>query len=115
MPTYASITFGVEMTRQRFIPLFAREQLVSVEHIPGSDEDDVQFGGLAYGKLKFRAQCDTYADYLALVAARGTTRRTLTYNARSFTNVLLLQVGAAEEHAEHSGLITADLEFMQVS
>ena len=115
MPTYASTTFGVEMTRSRFIPLFSRAQLVNVEHIPGSDEDDVQYGGLAYGTCKMRAQFDTYAEYLAIVAARNTTRRTLTYNGRSYTNVLLLQVGAAEEHAEHEGLITADLEFMQVS
>ncbi len=114
MPTYAGVEFSVELGGGRMPIDFEREEKVSVTHIPGSDEEDVQWAGLGNGRLTLPAVFDDYADYLTLKAARGVTSRTLSHAGLTFNNVILLRVSKPTKNPERDAVF-ADLEFMQVS
>ena len=98
MASYAGITL-VLRTGNGFVNDWASEQNVSITHIPGSDQDDVQFGGLGNRRVTWQIRLASLADYNALRAAQGATLRTLTkYDGSTTSNVMLISLGAPTVH-----------------
>jgi hypothetical protein len=110
MASYAGITLELK-TRDGLINSWSAEQNVTVTHIPGSDQDDVQFGGMGNRRVTWPVLLASVADYNALRAAQGPTLRTFTNDdATTISNVMLLRVGAPQKHI--SGIVIAEAEFM---
>ncbi len=116
MSTYAGATFECATGDSRgFRPDWARELALTVTHIPGSDTDDIQSGGLQNARITIPAIIESDADYALLKAAVGITPRTLgDYYETNYTSVILVSIKSARRLAWDAKWV-AELEFMQVS
>ncbi len=115
MSTYAGATFYTVEEGQGLRPDWERTLALTVTHIPGSDVDDVQSGGLSNQKITIPAQIESDADYALLKAAVGITPRTLSsYYGVNYTNVILTGIKNARRIAWKETWF-CDLEFMKVS
>lgn len=111
MSAYAGVTFYVRMAAGGFVPEFSAEESPVVTHIPGSNVDDVQFGGRTNLRVSWTIRIGSLADYNTLRSAQGSTLRTLTkYDSTSVSNVMLVKLGPPQWH--HEGDVLAEAEFM---
>ena len=100
MGTYAGITFEV-MAEGQWRPCWHREQSVSRRHLPGSNKDDVQFGGLGNWRIAVTASLTDDDDATTLYAAVGPTLRALTDflgAGDDYANVMLSGVSSPKRH-----------------
>ena len=77
MPVYNSVTFDV-IREGAFQPDWNRQHYVSHAHYPGTDLDEVQFGGRGHRTLQLKAIVYSQADVYTLESSVGDTERDLT-------------------------------------
>jgi hypothetical protein len=117
MTTYNGATFYVLVDGSGgFRPDWEKELALTITHIPGSDEDDIQSGGLANGKVTVPVLIESDAGYALLQAAVGITKRTLaSFGGANYTNVILTAIRKPRRLPGGDGTWLCDLEFVQVS
>lgn len=112
--SYVNVNFDVLMPGD-FRPGWRREPNVRVTHVPGSAEDDVQFGGLGNWRIRVEALLDSDtadADIATLQAALSNTARTLVLFGTSYASTYLIDVGDPQR-AEGYERWRVQLEFMR--
>lgn len=111
--TYNGITFGV-LSPDSFAPQWEQELVVSEEHYPDTDTDEVQTGGKRLRRLSVEARIASAANLATLVGSLGNTERTLTdHFGTSVARVVLLGVSRIRQH--RSGVVLAELEFRVIA
>ena len=110
MAAYAGITFTIAGSAGDFdIDDLWPEQRVVVTPLANGG-DDVQFMGRGSSSVKWPLQLASAADYATLLAAQGSTKRTLTkWDGSTVANVMLLTLSAPKPHG--SGAIICDAAF----
>lgn len=101
MPTYAGVTFQV-VHRDGFRPDWHAVQRVARRPLPYNTGEDVQFLGLDNSKLTLpEVVVAADADVTTLMAARGSTQRTLgSYYGLDHLNVILTEVTPPKRHVD---------------
>lgn len=112
MSSYAGVTFKTRMGSSGIVPEFSSEESPVVTHIPGSNTDDVQFGGRGNLRVTWQITVANLTNYNTLQSAQGATLRTLVkYDGSSVNNVMLLRVGPPNYHKSGTVIFT-EAEFM---
>jgi hypothetical protein len=111
MPSsYAGVTFkALTPNNNRVVP--EEQEVVVVTHIPLSNRDNVQWGGLTNPTVEVDAMLDTMADLDTLRAARGMTGRPLTLDGQIYNAYRLLNVLNATPIGD-TGLVFCRLRFI---
>ena len=110
MASYAGVTFSERYNSGR-LALWRPVRNLSERHYPHSNANNVQDGGLSNYTLTVLAYLTDEADLAALLAAQGITGRTLVYRGVTYNNVLLWEVGEAQELQSAGTDFEVSLEF----
>lgn len=90
MASYNSVTFYPLAEDSMFWPYWEQELVTTRRHIPYSDTDDLQFGGLSNFKLEVEAEITSDANLATLRSSMDGTGRTLTdFNGTNYTDCYL--------------------------
>lgn len=109
--TYAGIAFDVE-GNGAFGPMPQRESHISSRHIPYSNKDDEQTGGLGNWRVALKVTNLTEAGLVALqnIAADGIARDLADFRDGTVSNAYLIAV-RDPMRLKKGALFTATLEF----
>jgi hypothetical protein len=98
-----------------FWPGWEQKSTVSVRHIPYSDTDDIQFGGLGNFQLTVQAEVSSSANVITLRGSVDGVARTLgDFRGNSYTNCYLTDISEIRAH-DTIDVWTCKLTFMRTS
>ena len=113
MTTYNGVTFTVLAEDSMFWPTWENEGNVSVRHIPGGRNDDIQFGGRGFARVSLKAHVTSDADMATLRGSLDGTARTLgDLRGGNYTNTYLTKISNLRRW-DGGETWTCEMEFMR--
>jgi len=93
--SFAGVSFST-IVQDEWFPGWSRKPSVIITHVPASNQDDIQFGGLGNQTQTVEVLLDSATadvDIDTLQAALDGTARTLVLFGSSYTNTYLIDMG----------------------